>query len=172
MKKVILSVLVVGSLLATSCKKAKKAGNELKESTENVVNKTTEATKNAANEVVDATKKAVEKTGEKVEEVGKKIEEAVIDTKTEQAIAVAKEMGIEIPTFKKPELTQNLANYAVYAKDYLATKGNVTEIAKLAPKGKELLTKGKELLNGLDAETTKKYTAVLNAIQSKMAPSK
>lgn len=145
MKKVILSVLVAGSLMATSCKKAKEAGSDAVKATEKV-----------ATEAVKKTEEVVKKTAEEL--------------KLETAVAAAKAMGIDIPSFENSNLTQNLADYAGYAKDYLAANGNVAEITKLAPKGAEILAKGQELLKSADAETVKKFSTVLTAIQAKMAP--
>lgn len=157
MKKVVLSVLVASSLMATSCKKAKEAGKETVNATEKVA---TEAVKKTE-EVVDAHTADMADASE-VETV----------KKVEAAVAAAKSLGIDIPTFDKAELTQNLGDYALYAKDYIAAKGNVAQISKLAPKGAELLKKGQELLKGADAATVTKFNTALTALQSKMAPAK
>lgn len=152
MKKVILSAFVVGSLVATSCKKAKEVSKDAVNKTEKV-----------AKETVKKVEKVIDTNVGEVSAASKKLN---------AAIEVAKGMGVNIPSFEKPELTQNLADYAVYAKDYIAAKGNVAAITKLAPKGAELLKKGQELLKGADDATVKKFKTVLTALQAKMAPSK
>lgn len=144
MKKLILSVLVAGSLMATSCKKAKEAGDAVKQGTEETVEATKEATKDA----VEATKKAAT-------DVVKTVESAI--------------EGVSIPEFKDPKVGEYVKEYADYAKDYIAAKGDVVKNADLAKKATELAAKGQEVLKGLDAEDTKKYSTVMNSIMSKMA---
>ncbi len=158
MKKVILTVLVVSSLVATSCKKAKEAGSDLKDAattvvdeTKNAADKAAEATKNAADAVADGAKDAVESV--------------------KGAVGSALD-GISIPEFKDPKVGEHLKNYASYAKDYIAAGGDVVKNADLAAKGKDLAAKGKEIAGSLDAEAAKKFNATLSAIQAKMAPSK
>lgn len=144
MKKIVLSVLVMGAFVFTSCKSEKK-----------------DVTKEIEKVVVE-TKKEVNK---KVEEV----EEVVEETKKDIQSALD---GISIPNFENAEVTKHLESYATYAKDYIAAKGDVLKNAKLAKQGVALAAKGKELLGSLDAESAKKFKSVMNAIQSKMAPSK
>ncbi len=151
MKKVILTAMFAGALLVTGCKKAKEAGSDLKNATENTANKAAEATKEAANKVADGVKDVAEKAGEMVESALE---------------------GVSIPSFSNPAITENLKEYANYAKDYIAAKGNLGKISAMASKGKELLAKGKELTANLDADELKKYKSILSTIQSKMAPSK
>lgn len=145
MKKVILSVMIAGSLLATGCKKAK----EVKDAAVETTTKAADATKDAANTVVDGAKGMVDKAGEAVESALE---------------------GVSIPKFENAEVTKHLESYATYAKDYIAAKGDVLKNAKLAKQGVALATKGKELLGSLDAESAKKFKSVMNMIQSKMAP--
>jgi PBP1b-binding outer membrane lipoprotein LpoB len=140
MKKILLSVMVVGALLATSCKGEKKE----------VTN------------VTEEVKTEVEKVDVKVEEATKEVSN-MIDSALE---------GVHIPKFENEAVTEHLQSYATYAKDYIAAKGDVLKNAKLAKKGVELVSKGKELLGSLDAESAKKFKGVMNAIQSKMAPAK
>lgn len=154
MKKVLLSMAVV-ALLATSCKEAKKGATDLKDATVETTGKAVEATKEAATTVVDGVKDTAEAIVDKVE--------------GEQESALE---GITIPTFSNEAVTENLTKYAAYAKEYIAANGNLGKISALAPKGAELLAKGKELASKLDAKELAKYKSVLSAIQSKMAPSK
>ncbi len=144
MRKIVLSMMVVGALLSTSCKKAKEAAN-----------KTVDATKNATTKVVDGAKDATK---------------TVVDGAKDAVASVLG--GVKIPEFSNPEVTKNLTEYAAYAKDYIAANGNLAKIGALASKGKDLLAKGKELASKLDAKEMKQYKSVLSAIQSKMAPSK
>ena len=144
MKKIVLSVLVVGALLVTSCKGEKKDAKE--------------AVEGAKTEM----KKEVKKVEEKVEEVKKEVSD-MVDSALD---------GIKIPNFENAEVTKHLQSYASYAKDYIAAKGDVLKNAKLAKQGVELAKKGKELLGSLDAESAKKFKSVMSAIQSKMAPAK
>ncbi len=148
MKKIILSVLVAGTLLATGCKKAKEAGNDLKNATEKAAGKALDVTKAAGNAVVDDAANAV----------GDAIESAI--------------SGISIPKFEDPKVGEHLKAYSEYAKDYIANKGDVLKNASLAKKGIELAKKGKEILGSLDSESAKKFKSVMSAIQSKMAPAK
>ncbi|MBA6156335.1 hypothetical protein H3Z83_07390 [Tenacibaculum sp. S7007] len=151
MKKVILSVLVVGALLATSCKKEK------------------EATKDAAKDVVEAADKAVDATKDAATKVVTDAEAAV--DKAVDAVKSAIE-GVTIPEFKDPKVGEYLQTYSTYAKDYIEAKGDVLKNAELAKKGVELAAKGKEIVSTLDAEGVKKFNSVMSALQSKMAPAK
>lgn len=151
MKKLILSVLVAGSLVATSCKKAKEAGDAAKEGAE----KTVEATKKVADETSAAVKEGAEALKEGAEKVAKTVESAI--------------SGVSIPEFKDPKVGEYVAEYANYAKDYIDAKGDVLKNTDLAKRSTELVTKGQKILQGLDAEETKKYTTVMNSIMSKMA---
>lgn len=134
-------MMVVGALLATSCKGEKK---DVKDATKEVVTKVEKETE----KVVEDTKDAVSK---------------MIDSALE---------GVKIPEFSNEAVTENLKSYAQYAKDYIDAKGNLAKITAMAPKGAELLKKGKELASKLDTKELSKYESVLTAIQSKMAPAK
>ncbi len=146
MKKVILSVLVAGSLLATSCKKAKEAANDVKTTTETVA----DDTKKAAETVVKETKEAVTEA-------------------TTGAVESALE-GITIPEFKNPKVGEFLKTYSEYAKEYIAANGDVAKITKLSAKSAELAQQGQALSGALDAESAPKYAKVMQAIMAKMAP--
>ncbi|CAM1343948.1 hypothetical protein [Tenacibaculum amylolyticum] len=159
MKKVILSVLVAGSLVATSCKQeAKEAEKKVENATEAVV----EETKKAADAVAEEAKKAVDGVVEEVKEVAN---DSAGDVKSALE-------GISIPEFKDPKVGEYLQSYSEYAKEYLAAGKDVVKNAELAKKGVELATKGKEIVGSLDAEAAKKFTGVMSAIQAKMAPAK
>jgi len=136
--------MIVGSLLATSCKKAKEGALKITDAAKEVSNKTIDATKKVTTKVVDGAKDVVA---------------SVLG-------------GVKIPKFSNPEVTKNLTEYAAYAKDYIAANGNVAKITTMGKKGAELLAKGKVLASKLDAKELGKYKSVLSAIQSKMAPSK
>lgn len=151
MKKVILSVLVAGSLVATSCKKEKEAAKDATQTVTEAVDKAAEATEEATTKVVEEAKEAVDKT---VEAVQSAIE------------------GVTIPKFEDPKVGEYLQSYSKYAKDYIDAKGDVVKNAELAKKGVELATKAKEIVSSLDAESAKKFNSVMTAIQSKMAPAK
>lgn len=151
MKKVILSALVAGSLIATSCKKAKEEADKAVETTTEAVDKAADATKEAATKAVETTTEAVDKAKE--------------------AVQSALE-GVTIPNFDNEKVEQHLKDYATYAKDYIAAKGDVVKNTELAKKGVELATKGAELVKTLDAEGVKKFNSVISAIQAKMAPAK
>lgn len=151
MKKLILSVLVAGSLMATSCKKAKEAGSDLKDATEAVATEAAEATEDAADAVAEG-----------VEDAADAVSDA-FDSALE---------GVTIPTFENEEVTEHLKAYADYAKEYIAAGGDVVKNADLAKKGTELAAKGKELVASLDEESAAKFKSVMSAIQSKMAPAK
>jgi hypothetical protein len=144
MKKIVLSVMVVGALLATSCKGEKK---DVKETTE---------------EVKTEIKKEVEKAAVKVEETKKEVSGMI-----ESALD-----GITIPKFENEKVTKHLQDYASYAKDYIASKGDVLKKPALVKKGAELLAEGKSLVSSLDEKSAAKFKSVMSAIQSKMAPSK
>ncbi|KGL61877.1 hypothetical protein [Polaribacter sp. Hel1_85] len=155
MKKIVLSVLIAGSLLATSCKEVKKGATDLKDATVETAGKAADATTDAAGAVADGAKDAAG---------------AVVD-KASEMVSSALE-GVSIPAFANEAVTKNLTDYAAYAKDYIAANGNLGKISALAPKGAALLAKGKELASKLDAKDLAKYKSVLSAIQAKMAPSK
>ena len=145
-------MLVVGALVATSCKGEKKDVTD-------AVNATTEAVTTTAGDVAKEVKDGVESTVEGVK------------TAVTDKVASALE-GVSIPSFSNAALTENLTSYAAYAKDYVAADGNLGKISAMASKGAALLAKGKELAAGLGADEMKKYTSVLSAIQAKMAPAK
>ena len=155
MKKIILSTMIVGSLLATSCKKAKEGALKI-----------TDAAKEVSNKTIDATKKVTTKVVDGAKDVTKKVVDGAKD------VVASVLGGVKIPKFSNPEVTKNLTEYAAYAKDYIAANGNVAKITTMGKKGAELLAKGKVLASKLDAKELGKYKSVLSAIQSKMAPSK
>jgi hypothetical protein len=184
MKKVILSVMVAGTLLATGCKKAAEAGKDMKDATVEAANTAADATKDAATTVVDGAKDAANTAVDATKDAATTVVDGAKDA-TNAVVDGAKNMadkatsvvesaigGVSIPEFKNPEVTKHLQSYATYAKDYIAAKGDVLKSAKLAKQGVSLATKGKELLGSLDAESATKFKSVMNAIQSKMAPAK
>lgn len=142
MKKVILTMCVAGALLATSCKKAKEEAKDLKETTVEAVKETTDATTEAATKVVKEVEAAV----------GSGIE------------------GVTIPDFKDPKVKEYLQSYSEYAKDYVAAQGDATKLTELSKKATDLATKGGAITGSLDAESAVKFSKVMTAIQSKMAP--
>lgn len=145
MKKVILTMCVAGALLATSCKNEKEGAKDVKDTTVEAVEKATEATTEAATKVVEGAEKATEAVKSAIE-------------------------GITIPEFKDPKVGAYLQSYTEYAKSYIDANGSVSEITKLAPKGAELATKMSAIAGSLDAESAVKFSNVMTAIQSKMAP--
>ncbi|CAA0219506.1 hypothetical protein V3A08_05545 [Tenacibaculum maritimum] len=154
MKKIVLSVLVAGSMLATSCKEAKKEAKEVTKETKDVADKAAEVAKEAATKVVTEAKETAVEVAEGAKEATSVLE------------------GVKIPEFSNPEVTKNLTEYATYAKEYIAANGNLGKISAMAAKGKELLAKGKELASKLDATELAKYKSALAAIQAKMAPAR
>ena len=144
MKKVILSVLVAGALLATGCKKAQEAGKDMKDATEKVVTENADALKEGAEKALDGAKEMVESALE----------------------------GVSSPAFEDAKVGEHLKAYSEYAKEYIAAGTDAYKNADLMAKGKDLMTKGKDIVASLDGESAKKFTAVMNAIQSKMAPAK
>lgn len=143
MKKVILTMCVAGALLATSCKKTKEEAKDLKETTVEAVKETTNATTEAATKVV------------------KEVEAAVVGSGIE---------GVTIPDFKDPKVKEYLQSYSEYAKDYVAAQGDATKLTELSKKATDLATKGGAITGSLDAESAVKFSKVMTAIQSKMAP--
>ena len=187
MKKVILSALVVGSLLATSCKKAKEAGSALKEGTEAVANGAVDAAKDGANAVANGAAdvangaagvvkdgaNAVANGAEAVVDGAKDGANAVVDgAKNIAGKAVSAITGVSIPEFKDPAVGAHLQAYSEYAKDYIAAGTDAYKNTELVKKGADLLAKGKTIVAGLDAESATKFKSVMTAIQSKMAPAK
>lgn len=188
MKKIVLSIMVVGSLLATSCKEVKDGAKDLKDSTVEAADNAADATKDGATKLVDGAKgvaadavDATKEGAEKLVEGAENAANATIDATKEganklvdgakEAVASALD-GVSIPAFANEEVTKHLESYATYAKEYIAAKGDVMKNAKLAKQGVELAKKGKELLGSLDAESATKFKSVMSAIQSKMAPAK
>ena len=177
MKKIVLSALVVGSLLATSCKEAAKGASDLKDATVETTGSAVDATTNAAGVVAEGAKDAAVKVTDGVKDAAgtvvdgaKDAANTVADKATEMVSSALD--GVSIPSFSNEAVTKNLTDYASYAKDYIAADGSLGKIAALAPKGAALLAKGKELASSLDVKELAKYKSVLSAIQSKMAPSK
>lgn len=154
MKKIVLPVLVAGALLATSCKETKKAGNEI----EKAADKTVKATEKATEKVTEGAKDLAEGAKELANEAGDKIK-SLFD-------------GVDMPDLKNEKLEKNLEDYANYAKEYIAVKGNIAKNPKLVTKGANILKEGQELLKTADAKTVNLYNKTLQAIQSKMAPAK
>lgn len=136
-------MMVVGALLATSCKGEKK-----------------EATKTVEGAKTEVTKKA--------EKVEAKTEEA---TKEVSGMVASALEGISIPKFENAKVTEHLQSYASYAKDYIAAKGDVLKKPALVKKGAQLLAQGKNLVANLDDKSVAKFKSVMSKIQSKMAPS-
>ena len=153
MKKLILSVLVVSSLLATSCKKAKEAGNA-------VTNGATNLVEEGAKKVEEGATKVSDKAGE-------------MANKTADVVKSAAGLaGVEIPEFKDPKVTEYLTEYVAFAKEYIAEGANVASNADLMKKSTDLATKSQEVMKalGTDTEAIQKFTTTLSAIASKMAP--
>ncbi|WP_407266940.1 hypothetical protein [Tenacibaculum maritimum] len=169
MKKIVLSVLVAGSILATSCKEAKKEAKEVTKETKDVADKAAEVAKEAATKVVTEAKETAGEVAEGAKEAVEGAKEAV-EGVAKEATSVLE--GVKIPEFSNPEVTKNLTEYATYAKEYIAANGNLGKISAMAAKGKELLAKGKELASKLDATELAKYKSALAAIQAKMAPAR
>ncbi|MCL7753939.1 hypothetical protein [Polaribacter sp. Z022] len=144
MKKIVLTVLAIGTLVFTSCKSEKKEVKDITKDVEKVV--------------VETKKEVVEETKEVVEEVKKGLTSAL--------------EGITIPSFSNEAVSKNLLEYSQYAKNYIDAKGNLAKITGMASKGASLLKQGKELASKLDASELTKYKSVLSQIQAKMAPSK
>ena len=148
MRKIVLSMLVVGALVATSCKGEKKeVVTEVKTEVETKV----DSLKTEAEATIDSLKTEAKEVKEEVE--------ATLE-------------GVTIPDFSNAAVTENLKSYAAYAKEYIDANGDLGKISAIAAKGSELLAKGKELVAGLGADEQAKYSKVLSAIQSKMAPAK
>lgn len=143
MKKIVLSILVVGAVVFTSCKSEKKEVKEIE----------TEVKK----EVVNAEKSVKDSVKE-------------VETEVKKGLTSALE-GITIPNFSNEAVTQNLLGYAQYAKNYVDAKGNIAKITGMASKGASLLKEGKALASKLNAKELTKYKSVLSQIQAKMAPS-
>jgi hypothetical protein len=177
MKKIILSVLVAGSLLSSSCKEVKKGATDLKDATVETAGSAVDATTDAASKVADgakdATKTVVDGAKDATNAVvdgAKDATNAVVDKATNMVSSALD--GVSIPSFSNEAVTENLTEYAAYAKDYIATNGNLTKISAIAPKGAALLAKGKKLSASLNTEELTKYKSVLATIKSKMYPSK
>lgn len=114
--------------------------------------------KQAKEETKNAVEAAVEKTEEVAGEVAKSVESALD--------------GVSIPSFDNKEVEDHLKNYATYAKECIAAKGDALKSASIAKKGAELASKGAELIKNLDAESKEKFNSVMSAIQAKMSASK
>jgi hypothetical protein len=166
MKKIVLSVLVAGSLLATSCKEVKKGAADLTDATLETVDKAADTTTDAAGAVVDGAKDA----SDALVDGAKDAANAVVDKATSMVSSALE--GVSIPAFSNEAVTENLKEYATYAKDCIAADGKLGKLAALAPKGASLLAKGKELASSLKPEEMAKYKSILSAIQSKMASAK
>lgn len=148
MRKIVLSMMVVGALLTTSCKGEKKE-DEKKVTTE--VKKEVEEVKKEVEVAVDSLKKDA-----------KEIKEGV-----ESALE-----GVTIPKFEDEKVTEHLKAYAVHAKEYIEAKGDVVKNSELAKKSVEFAKKSKQMLSTLDEEAAAKFKSAMTAIQSKMAPGK
>ena len=167
MKKVILSALVVGALLATSCKKAKEGANAVVDGAEAVVDKGAEVVTDGANAVADGAGAVVDGVKEGANAVAEGAENLADKAGSAIKSAVA---GVDIPEFEDPKVGEHLQAYSEYAKDYIAKGADAYKDAALVQKGADLLAKGKEIVGGLDAESAAKFNSVVKAIQSKMAP--
>lgn len=162
MKKVILSALVVGSLLATSCKEAKEAGKDLKETTETVAKEGAKVVKDGAEAVADGVKEGAEAVADGAKDLAAKATETVTS-------AVE---GVTIPEFEDPKVGEHLKSYSEYAKDYIAAGADAYKDVAIVKKGAELATQGAEIVKGLDATAKAKYDGVITALKAKMAPAK
>ncbi|WGH76960.1 hypothetical protein P8625_07410 [Tenacibaculum tangerinum] len=149
MKKVILSLFVVGALLATSCKNTK-------EDAKDAANDAIEAVDNAAEETKEAVQNAAEETKEAAQDMANSVESAI--------------EGITIPEFEDPKVGEYLQSYTEHAKDYIEAKGDVVKNSELVKESAKLAEEAKEILANLDEEATKKFNSTMAAIQAKMAP--
>ncbi|WP_298763228.1 hypothetical protein [uncultured Polaribacter sp.] len=152
---------------------AKDATKTVVDATKDGANAVVDGAKDAANSAVDATKDAANAAVNNVKDAANTAVDSAKDA-ANTAVEGAKDMvsskleGVTIPTFSNPAVTENLKEYAAYAKDYIAAKGNTLKISQLAPKGAELLAKGKELSSSLNAAELTKYNSVIATIKSKL----
>lgn len=188
MKKIVLPMLFVGALLATSCKEAKKEASDLKNATVEATKSAAEGAKDAAGNVAHGAKDAAEHVVESVKDAaGNVVEEAkdaagnvVNDAKdaaknmTDKASEMVNSTlsGVNIPVLSNRAVTENLTSYAANAKELIAAKGNVIKTTKLAKKGAELLQEGKKLSSTLKPAELTKYKSALSAIQAKISDAK
>lgn len=152
---------------------AKDATKTVVDATKDGANAVVDGAKDAANSAVDATKDAANAAVNNVKDAANTAVDSAKDA-ANKAVEGAKDMvsskleGVTIPKFSNPAVTENLKEYAAYAKDYVAAKGNALKISQLAPKGAELLAKGKKLASGLNAAELTKYNSVIATIKSKL----
>ena len=173
MKKLILSALVVGSLLATSCKKAKEAGSNLTDTVTNTADKAGNLVKDGANAVVDGAKDGANAVVDGAKDGANAVVDGAKGLADKATTAVSSAIaGVAIPEFKDAKVGEHLQAYSSYAKDYIAAGTDAYKNTALVAKGADLVAKGKTILAGLDAESATKFKSVLSAIQSKMAPAK
>lgn len=171
MKKLILSALVVGSLLATSCKQAKEAGDAVKDGATTVV----DSAKDGANAVVDGAKDGANAVVEGAKDGANAVADGAKDMAGKATDAVKSAVGLDgvtIPEFKDPKVGAYLTEYSAYAKEYIAAGADGYKNADLMKKGTDLATKSQEVIKslGTDTESIKKFSSTLSAIASKMAP--
>lgn len=141
---------------------AKDAANSAVDATKDAANAAVNNVKDAANTAVDSAKDAANTAVDSAKDAANKAVEGAKD------MVSSKLEGVTIPKFSNPAVTENLKEYAAYAKDYVAAKGNALKISQLAPKGAELLAKGKKLASGLNAAELTKYNSVIATIKSKL----
>lgn len=158
MKKVILSLMVAGTLLATGCKKAKEAGKDMKDATVEAAEKAGDVVAEGADKVVDGAEAVVDGAIDLADKTGDAIKSAID--------------GVSIPKFEDPKVGEHLKAYSEYASEYMKAGKDAYKNAGLVKKGADLLAKGKTIVAGLDEAGAKKFNSVMSAIQSKMAPAK
>ncbi len=116
-------------------------------------------------EVEDSTTNSIEATSNAVNSAVNKTKEAA------KAVTTSVLGDLKVPEFSVPGLQENVTEYAKYAQDFVKANGNLEAISKIAPQGKALLAKGKELAKNLKPEEMKSYQDIMKAIQNKMMPS-
>jgi len=138
MKKVVLSFLFASCIVVTSCKKSE----EKKE----------DDMKEVETEVVT----------EVVTKVEKETELIVENTDSDGFV------DIEIPQFSNEDVVKNLKAYSLYARNYIAAKGDSEKLEELAEEGSQILKEGREMVGKLSKADQDNYAKTIAQIQTKI----
>lgn len=113
---------------------------------------------------------------EKKDEVTNEVEtEVVTEVETETELLVENTdsdgfVDIEIPQFSDDAVKENLKEYSLFARNYIAAKGDSETLESLAVEGKEILKEGREMVAKLPKTDQDAYAKTIALIQAKMTP--
>ncbi|MDB2385254.1 hypothetical protein N9V96_02150 [Polaribacter sp.] len=148
MKKVFLLSVIACGLVFTSCKK--------------------ETTKPEEEVSIEEQLEIVEKEAEDVDISEVETEEDEEETILIESPSYEVIVDITIPDFSDDRVEESLKKYVVYARDYVAAKGDEDKQAELAEEGKKITNDARSIVRFLKEDEQDKYAETIAMIQKKM----